>query len=172
MRQQASWPGRRHGVAHLYDTRTGLSCDRPGPTCKSNVLKRPASVREERVLCKSILSPQREPKGESIIRRFKPPMLPNVRDRFSQFLPVGKKFPKSFPEIRPRSFGLMGQPFDDPRVATLLATGIYPRAAKVSEPHPNCFAIRLVQAVLLHASLLQRNYSGDDCRRSITFLKL
>ena len=79
LRQQASSPGRRHGDLHLYDTRTGRSCEGPGASCERNVLKRPASVREERVLCKSILSPQREPIGESIIRRVKPPMLPKVQ---------------------------------------------------------------------------------------------
>jgi hypothetical protein len=87
-------------------------------------------------------------------------------------LPVGKKFPKSFPEIRPRSFGLAGWPTFDPRVATLPGEGIYPDADKVLEPHPNSFAFPLVQAVLLHASLLQRNYSRGDCRRSIAFPKL
>jgi hypothetical protein len=56
-------------------------------------------------------------------------------------------------------------------VATLLSEGVYSRAAKVSMPHPNVFALPLVQA-LLHASLSQANYSGGDCGRSIAFLQL
>jgi hypothetical protein len=52
-------------------------------------------------------------------------------------LPVGKKFPKSFPEFRPRSAGLAGRRYLDPGVTTLLGAGIYPHAAKEMESHPN-----------------------------------
>jgi len=99
----------------------------PGTSCGRNVIKWPASVREERVLCKSILSPQREPMDESIIRRVKSPMLPKFRCYFRQILPVGKKFPKSFPSSRPRSLGLAGRPLGVLlAVATFLGHGIWP----------------------------------------------
>jgi hypothetical protein len=99
MRQQASSPRGRHGVAHLYDTRTGVSCDRPGAPCESNVLKWPASVREERVLCKSILSPQREPMGESIIRRSNRPCYQKCDADSRNFCRSGKNFQNRFPRF-------------------------------------------------------------------------
>jgi hypothetical protein len=53
-----------------------------------------------------------------------------------------EKISKIVSRIRPRSFGLVGCPTLDPRVATLPGEGIYPDADKVLEPHPNCFAFR------------------------------
>ncbi len=171
MRQQASWPGRRDGVAHLYDTRTGLSCDRPGATCESNVLKRPASVREERVLCKSILSPQREPKGESIIRRSNHPCYQKCDADSRNFCRSGKNFQNRFPNST-TFLWLGGSAVWRSSRGNLTRQSDLPPCLQGFGAASELFCVPPVQAVLLHASLLQRNYSSGDCRRSIAILKL
>src|ERR1700733_2892305 len=68
--RQTRRPGRRRDVDTSYDVPA------LGPFAEGARAKSRQAAREERVLCKSILSPQREPIGESIIRRVKSPMLP------------------------------------------------------------------------------------------------
>jgi hypothetical protein len=68
-----------------------------GPIAEESLWHDPQAVRQEWVLCKSILSPQREPTGESIIRRNKPPMLPESDCFCSEILPAGRKNSKIFP---------------------------------------------------------------------------
>jgi hypothetical protein len=143
-----------------------------GTSCGRNVIKWPASVREERVLCKSILSPQREPMDESIIRRVKSPMLPKFRCCFRQILPVRKKFPKSFPASGPRSFGLAGRPLGVlPAIATLLGQGLWSDIAATTGSRIRTFEFPPGSSPAA-PSLLLGNYSRVYCARSIAFLKL
>lgn len=90
-RQQATKPGRHRGVFTRYDVPA------PEPLAVETCSNGRSAMREEWVLCKSILSPQREPIGESIIRRDKSPMLPEFRFSFLEFLPAGRKISKIFP---------------------------------------------------------------------------
>jgi len=62
-----------------------------GPIAEESLWYDRQAVREEWVLCKSILSPQREPTGESIIRRNKSPMLPESGCFCLEILPAGRK---------------------------------------------------------------------------------
>ena len=86
--RQTKQPGRRRGVDASYDVPA------LGPFAVRAPAKSRQAAREERVLCKSVLSPQREPIGESIIRRVKSPMLPEFRFDFPEFLPAGQNFQK------------------------------------------------------------------------------
>jgi hypothetical protein len=89
-RQRAKQARRRRGASPSYDDRA------LGPIAEESLCGGRQAVGEEWVLCDSILSLQREPTGESIIRRDKLRMLPQTRLPRSAITPSPGKNYKTF----------------------------------------------------------------------------